>query len=171
MPPADREEQPMAQLTVDFEGAPVTWTGSDGGEFDASERVEQRRFRRRLLARPVTLRNALGEACPAVLVDVSPTGLRVRCDAATARRMQPAAARPEPGRGPMLQATLELPVDGIPARLSLGVRLVHCLQRPDPGGCELGFDYLALRPRARRIVAEFFAGPQAEAGAARRRPD
>jgi hypothetical protein len=132
--------------TMTQDGARMPWP--------ASQRGEHRQFRRLPLALPVTLRDAQGELCAARLVDLSPTGLRLDCDEATARRLLPAGGVPEPGREPILQVLLELPNAGRLERLSLGVRLVHATLRP--AHCLLGFSYLSLRPRARRIVAEFF---------------
>jgi hypothetical protein len=46
---------------------------------------------------------------------------------------------------------------------------VHFALRPGSAGCVLGFDYLALRPRARRIVEAFFADAPATPITVRRR--
>jgi hypothetical protein len=124
---------------------------------------EHRQHPRLALEIPVTFRNALGEHCAAMLSNVSPEGLQVRCDPATARLIHPAGARLEPGRQPILQARLTVPVAGVDEDLSLGVRLVHIGMLPDEPRCALGFSFLALRPRARRIVIGFF-GERLRAG-------
>lgn len=124
---------------------------------------EHRQHPRLALEIPVTFRNALGEHCAAMLSNVSPEGLQVRCDPATARLIHPAGARLEPGRQPILQASLTVPVAGIDEDLSLGVRLMHIGMLPDEPRCALGFSFLALRPRARRIVIGFF-GERLRAG-------
>ena len=77
-------------------------------------------------------------------------------DLATARMIHPPGERLEPGRQPILQASLTVPVAGVDEHLSLGVRLVHVGTLASAPRCTLGFSFLALRPRARRIVIGFF---------------
>lgn len=146
----DREDEPMPQPSV------TTVPESARPARPAAAGRELRRFRRLPLELPVTLRNALGERCAAILVDVSPTGLMLGCDESTLRCVQAT-----PGRELILEANLELPAASGPRRLSLGLRLVHVTRSADSAQFRLGFDYLALRPRAQRVLAEFFGGPQA----------
>lgn len=124
---------------------------------------EHRQFPRFVLEIPVTFRNALGEHCAAMLSNFSPEGLQVRCDVDTARMIHPAGERIEPGRQPILQASLTVPVAGVAEDLSLGVRLVHIGMLAEEPRCALGFSFLALRPKARRIVLGFF-GERLRAG-------
>ena len=124
---------------------------------------EHRQHPRLALEIPVTFRNALGEHCGAMLSDFSPEGLQVRCDLATVRMIHPAGERLEPGCQPILQASLTVPVGGVDEHLSLGVRLVHIGRPGTSPRWTLGFSFLALRPRARRIVLGFF-GERLRAG-------
>jgi len=124
---------------------------------------EHRQYPRFALEIPVTFRNALGEHCAATLSNFSPEGLQVRCGAATVRIIHPEGERLVPGRQPILQASLTVPVAGVAEELTLGVRLVHLGMLADEPGCVLGFSFLSLRPRARRIVLGF-VGERLRAG-------
>ena len=56
-----------------------------------------------------------------------------------------------------------MPVAGIAENLSLGVRLVHIGMLAEEPRRALGFSFLGLRPKARRIVLGFF-GERLRAG-------
>lgn len=152
----------MAHSNEAMEGDAVGGTGSVSWQF-AGRLDEHRQHPRLALEIPVTFRNALGEHCGAMLSNFSPEGLQVRCDLATARMIHPPGERLEPGRQPILQASLTVPVAGVDEHLSLGVRLVHVGTLASAPRCTLGFSFLALRPRARRIVIGFF-GERLRAG-------
>ena len=105
---------------------------------------------------PVALRNGLGQHCAATLQNISPDGLQVRCTVQTARIIHPQFGPLMPGDQPLLQATVVLPLEEGPQTLSAGVRLLHLAAVESPF-CILGFRFLELRPRARRIIDAFYA--------------
>ena len=105
---------------------------------------------------PVALRNGLGQHCAATLRNLSPDGLQVRCNVQTARIIHPQGDSLVAGEQPLLQATVVLPLSDGPQTLSAGVRLLHLAAAETPF-CVLGFQFLDLRPRARRIIDAFYA--------------
>jgi|GEM_PF-3658413 len=58
---------------------------------------------------------------------------------------------------PLLQATAVMPLAGGAETLSVGVRLLYVAALAEAGQCVLGFQFLNLRPKARRIVDTYFA--------------
>lgn len=117
---------------------------------------EQRAYPRISLHVPVAFRNGAGEHCAARLCNLSPDGMQVRCNATSAQIIHPQLGRLQPGNLPILQATAVLPMVAGQETLTVGVRLLYLTQAPEPPACILGFQFLALRPKARRIVDTFF---------------
>jgi hypothetical protein len=117
---------------------------------------EQRQHARIDLEIPVAFRNAQGQHCAARLCNVSAEGLQVRCNVSTAQIIHPTGGRIGGANQPILQATLALPLGAGHETLSLGVRLQYLTVVDDDPRCVLGFSFLNLRPKARRIVEHFF---------------
>ena len=163
-----------AQSGVNNEGLPVTYAGDFQGHLArASENAhrpdylspstpeshwakEQRAWPRVHGEFPVALRNGLGQHCAATLRNLSPDGLQVRCNVQTARIVHPLGGPLVAGEQPLLHATVVLPLSDGPQTLSAGVRLLHLAAAEAPF-CILGFRFLDLRPRARRIIDAFYA--------------
>jgi len=130
--------------------------GAVAGWQSAMNSGEQRGAPRVDLIVPVAFRNGVGQHCAARLSNLSVDGLQVRCNVATAQTIHPRGGRLGPDNQPLLHATAVLPLADGPQTLSIGVRLIYC--RPDDRGpdCVLGFRFLELRPRARRLIEAFF---------------
>jgi len=117
---------------------------------------EQRQHPRVQLEIPVAFRNAQGQHCAARLCNISADGLQVRCNVSTAQIIHPTGGRIGGDNQPILQATLAVPMGADCQTLSLGVRLQYLKIVDDDPRCVLGFSFLNLRPKARRIVEGFF---------------
>lgn len=117
---------------------------------------EQRQHPRVDLAIPVAFRNAQGQHCAARLCNISADGLQVRCNVSTAQIIHPVGGRIGGDNQPILQATLAVPMGAGHETLSLGVRLQYLTIVDSEPRCVLGFSFLNLRPKARRIVETFF---------------
>lgn len=135
--------------SVPTSAEPVSWQLVD--QFG-----EQRQHPRLALEIPVAFRNAQGQHCAAKLCNISPDGLQVRCNVVTAQIVHPVGGRIGEANKPILQATLAVPVGSGFETLSLGVRLQYLTILADEPRCVLGFSFLNLRPKARRIVEGFF---------------
>lgn len=118
---------------------------------------EQRGYPRVALEIPVAFRNGSGQHCAARLRNLSPEGLQVACNIVTAQMIYPAGGKLQPDNQPILQATAVLPLADGPETLSLGVRLLYCSTTAESPNCIMGFQFLDLRPKARRIIDAFFA--------------
>lgn len=117
---------------------------------------EQRQHPRVDLEIPVAFRNAQGQHCAARLCNISADGLQVRCNVSTAQIIHPVGGRIGGDNQPILQATLAVPMSAGQETLSLGVRLQYLTIVDTDPRCVLGFSFLNLRPKARRIVETFF---------------
>ncbi len=141
--------------TSDFDSA--------GGGFElpawqaVSNLDEQRAYPRITIDIPVAFRNASGQHCAAKLRNISPDGLQVRCNLVTAQIIHPRGGKIGDENQPLLQATAVLPLSSGPETLSVGVRLLYTGTLSDAPHCVLGFQFLNLRPKARRIIDTFFA--------------
>ncbi len=135
--------------SVPSPGEPVSW-------HLVEQFGEQRQHPRFALEIPVAFRNAQGQHCAAKLCNISPEGLQVRCNVVTAQIIHPVGGRLSDANQPILQATLAVPVGNGFETLSLGVRLQYLTILADEPRCVLGFSFLNLRPKARRIVEGFF---------------
>lgn len=129
-------------------GAVPDWQGAMPGEQRAAPRVE--------MLVPVAFRNGVGQHCAARLSNLSVDGLQVRCNIATAQTIHPRGGRLGPDNQPLLHATAVLPLADGPQTLSIGVRLIYCRHDDHARDCVLGFRFLELRPKARRLVETFF---------------
>jgi hypothetical protein len=119
--------------------------------------ADPRAYPRVPLEVPVAFRNGSGQHCAARLHNLSPGGLQVRCNIATARIIHPAGGYMLESNRPLLQATAVLPLASGPASLSLAVRLLYALVAGEHAYCVLGFQFLDPRPKAQRIIDTFFA--------------
>ena len=118
---------------------------------------EQRHNPRVDLEIPVAFRNGQGQHCAARLCNISVDGLQVRCNVVTAQMIHSGGGRIGAANQPILQATLAVPMGVGNETLSLGVRLQYLQVVDDDPRCVLGFSFLNLRPKARRIVENFFS--------------
>lgn len=99
----------------------------------------------------VHLRDALGQPCAARLDALAADGLRLRCADTTARRLLAQGT----GLESLVHAEFDLPLARGPARVSVGLRLCERRVAPDGADWEVGCQFLALRPRARRLLEAF----------------
>ena len=116
---------------------------------------EAREYPRIALEIPVAFRNSAGQHCAARLRNISADGLQVHCTMATARVIHPRGGRLQPDTQPLLHATAVLPLASGAETLSIGVRLVYSAAFDEDPCCVLGFQFLSLRPKARRLVEAF----------------
>ncbi len=140
----------------------VPTTGENVSWHLVNQLEEQRLHPRVVLDIPVAFRNAQGQHCAAKLCNISSDGLQVHCNVVTAQIIHPAGGRLADCNQPILQATLAVPVGTGFEPLSLGVRLQYLTVGAGEARCVLGFSFLNLRPKARRIVAGFLAGRLSE---------
>ena len=117
---------------------------------------DQRAYPRVALEIPVAFRNAAGQHCAARLRNLSPDGLQVRCNIVTAQIIHPCGGKIKDEKQPILHATAVLPLTGGAETLSVGVRVLNSSTVNDEPRCVLGFQFLDLRPKPRRIIDTFF---------------
>ncbi|MBM4226294.1 MAG: PilZ domain-containing protein [Gammaproteobacteria bacterium] len=117
---------------------------------------DQRAYPRILGDFPVAFRNGQGQHCAATLRNLSPEGLQIACNMATAQIIHPAGGRLKGDNQPLLQATMVLPLAEGHQTLSACVRLLH-VATTAAASCLMGFQFLELRPKARRQIDAFYA--------------
>ena len=133
-------------------------TSTDTVTWQLVRRIDEQRQHPRVdIEIPVAFRNAQGQHCAARLCNMSADGLQVRCNVATAQIIHPVGGRIGGDNQPILQATLALPMGAGQETLSVGVRLQYLTVVDEDPRCVLGFSFLNLRPKARRIVETFFS--------------
>ncbi len=121
------------------------------------DRLDEQRLHPRLpLRTTVSFRNCHGQHCAGDLQNISPDGLQVRCNVASAQIVHPAGGRLLPDNLPILQASLSLPLASGEETLALGVRLLYLAAVAEEPRCVLGFQFLDLRPKAQRVIGTFF---------------
>jgi len=118
---------------------------------------DQRSASRLALEIPVAFRNGSGQHCAARLRNLSPGGLQVGCTVVTAAMIDSTGGKLHADNQPILHATVVLPLATGPETLSVGVRLLYCTRGPESTNCVMGFQFLDLRPKARRLIDAFFA--------------
>ncbi len=122
------------------------------------ETAERRVGSRLMLELPAALRNSRDQHWAASLLNLSETGLQMRCSPATARLLQPSDNAQREDARPLLQITVALPLAGHTATLSVCAELQYVREpnvlQPD---CLAGFRLLGLRPRAQRLLHGFLA--------------
>jgi PilZ domain len=117
----------------------------------------QREFFRIAIEIPVAFRNGEGQHCAARLRNLSPAGLQICCNFSTAQIIYPLGGIVPTHNQPILHATTILPLSTGAETLSVGVRLLYSTILNHEPRCVLGFRFLELRPKARRLVETFFA--------------
>jgi hypothetical protein len=117
---------------------------------------DQRRRARQPLSLPVTFRSDLGQHAAAWMQNATSDGFQIHCNVATAQVICPLTGRLNGEDGPVLQASFTLVLPEGPQVLSLGVQLLYRSTRREAPCCVLGFRFLALRPKAQRVLAAFF---------------
>lgn len=117
---------------------------------------DQRRRARQPLSLPVTFRSDLGQHAAAWMQNATSDGFQIHCNVATAQVICPLTGRLNSEDGPVLQASFTLVLPEGPQVLSLGVQLLYRSTRREAPCCVLGFRFLALRPKAQRVLAAFF---------------
>jgi hypothetical protein len=117
---------------------------------------DQRRRARQPLSLPVTFRSDLGQHAAAWVQDATSDGFQIHCNVATAQVICPLVGRLNSENGPVLQASFTLALPEGPQVLSVGVQLLYRATRLAAPCCVLGFRFVALRPKAQRVLAAFF---------------
>ena len=118
---------------------------------------EKRGYPRIAIGNEVTFRNAGGQHCVAQLLNLSPDGIQIRCNVATAQVLHPAGGRICPGNAPMVQADVTVPLPDGDAPVSICAELMYLTTLPEEPRCVIGLRFLELRPKAARIIDAFFA--------------
>lgn len=118
---------------------------------------DQRRAMRHELSLPVTFRNSGGQQAAAWVQNATSEGFQIRCNPATAQAIHPLAGRLNDENRPVLQASFILSSSAEPQVLSVGVQLLYRTPHAEEPRCLLGFRFLSLRPKARRLLARFFS--------------
>ena len=118
---------------------------------------EQRKFPRIDLDIPVAFRNSSGQHCAARLLNIAPDGIQVRCNVASAQILHPSGGKICPNNAPMVQTALAIPLGDRTETLSVCSRLTYLTTVQQEPRCVLGLQFLDPRPKAQRIIEQFFA--------------
>ena len=86
---------------------------------------EQRRYPRLPLDIDVAFRNGAGQHCHAKLINISPDGLQVRGNIATAQMLHPAGGKVCASNAPIVQTSILLPFEDGEQALSVCTRLTY----------------------------------------------
>lgn len=120
------------------------------------EQEDQRAYPRISGEIRVAFRNAHGQHCAATLRDLSPEGLQITCNTATAQIIHTTGGRIGGNNQPLVQVTMVLPLSEGQQTLSACARLQHAATLR-AAWCLMGFQFLELRPKARRLIDVFYA--------------
>ncbi len=118
---------------------------------------EQRKFPRIELDIPVAFRNGSGQHCAARLLNIAPDGIQVRCNVATAQILHPGGGKICPNNAPMVHTAIAIPLGERVETLSVCSRLTYLTTVQQEPRCVLGLQFLEPRPKAQRIIEQFFA--------------
>ena len=122
------------------------------------ERLDEHRAHPRLdMGCDVGFRNATGQHCVAKLLNISPDGLQIRCNVATAQVLHPAGGKICPAHAPIVQTEVALSLPRGEIVLSVCARLTYLTTVPEEPRCVMGLRFLEPRPTAQRVLDEFFA--------------
>ena len=122
------------------------------------DRLDEHRGHPRLdMECDVGFRNASGQHCLAKLLNISPDGLQIRCNVATAQVMHPAGGKICATHAPIVQIEVALSLPRGEVVLSACARLTYLTTMPEEPRCVMGLRFLELRPTAQRILEELFA--------------
>ena len=120
------------------------------------EAEEQRAHPRLELNSSATFRNAAGHRCKGQVVNISPDGLQVRCNSAAGQLLHPKGGRICPNNAPIVQIEMHLQIAATSKRLVVGAQLIYVATCESEPNCILGFQFLELRPTARKLVDSYF---------------
>lgn len=118
---------------------------------------EQRAYPRLALNTSISFRNADGQHCKGEVADISPDGVQVRCNLSAAQMLHPAGGRICSSNAPIVQLSMDLPLQGVEKRLVLGGQLVYASTRDIEPRCIIGLVFLEQRPLAQKLLDQFFA--------------
>lgn len=122
------------------------------------ERLDEHRGHPRLeMDCDVGFRNAAGQHCVAKLLNLSPDGMQIRCNVATALVLHPTGGRICPTHAPIVQTEAALQLPRGRCVLSVCAQLTYFTSMPEEPRCVLGLRFLEPRPTAQRVLDEFFA--------------
>ena len=122
------------------------------GDRDLIRPSERRRAPRADYETTVKFRNAIGQHCAARLINISQTGMQVRCNCANAQALHTTGGRICDHNTSLVQIELPLAFDDRPSVLSVGARLAYLSTAPQEPRCILGLEFLDLRPTAERTI-------------------
>ncbi len=105
----------------------------------------------------VGFRNAAGQHCVAKLLNISPDGMQIRCNVATAQVLHPTGGKICPGHAPIVQTEATLLLPRGESVLSICAQLTYLTTLPEEPRCVMGLRFLEPRPTAQRVLDEFFA--------------
>jgi hypothetical protein len=126
-------------------------------EWQLVERLDEHREHPRLdMNCDVGFRNAAGQHCVAKLLNMSPDGLQIRCNVATAQVLHPAGGKICPAHASIVQTEVALSLPRGESMLSVCARLTYLTTLPEEPRCLMGLRFLEPRPTAQRVLEEFF---------------
>ena len=123
----------------------------------AHEATDNRDDARHELDGCVAFRNASGQRCNARLVNLSPTGAQIRCNAANAQILHPRGGRICPTNAPIVQTEIRLPFGDRASTVTICAQLVYLKTLNEAPPCLIGLKFMDLRPTAARLLEQFFA--------------
>lgn len=118
---------------------------------------EQRRYPRINLDLPVGFRNGSGQHCAARLLNIAPDGIQIRCNVATAQILHPGGGKICSKNAPIVQTAIGIPLTSGTTTLSVCSRLTYLTTVAEEPRCVIGLQFLDPRPKAQRIIDQFFA--------------
>lgn len=128
---------------------------------------EQRHYPRVPVAVPLTARNYRGESVATMAMNMSPDGLQLRCDVATAKILHPNGGHVRPQSDAPLTLCLELPAGDGTAALEVSAQLLYLTSVDSAPRCVIGMLFVELAAEARQritsYVCEQMAGDEASA--------
>ena len=142
-------------LTETLEQADLTWQLVEKPD-------EQRKFPRIDLDIPVAFRNGGGQHCAARLLNIAPDGIQVRCNVATAQILHPGGGKICSNNAPMIQTAIPIPLGDRTETLSVCAKLAYMVTVQEEPRCVVGLQFLDPRPKAQRVIEQFFASKLSE---------
>ncbi len=118
---------------------------------------EQRRYPRIDLDLAVAFRNSSGQHCAARLLNIAPDGIQIRCNVATAQMLHPGGGKICSSNAPVVQTAIAIPLATGISTLSVCSRLTYAITLAEEPRCVIGLQFLDPRPKAQRIIDQFFA--------------
>ncbi|MBI1732096.1 MAG: PilZ domain-containing protein [Gammaproteobacteria bacterium] len=118
---------------------------------------ERRKYPRVHIDRPVEIR--LGrEALRAVIHDISPDGLQIRCDRKTMQAIRPSGSAIKGDDGPVIKVAFSLMIAGKEKPVETAARIYYFVLLPDekPRDVSFGVQFLKLDKRSQADVDAFF---------------